>query len=105
MIYVAETMAEAARDVRQAANVFYTVSNGRLWENDAAAKRTFLEAGEELSAEDCDADWYDFLSAHDVIWIGSADYVAEKIERFRRRWGCRTSCCSNPFLACLTRKS
>ena len=97
MIYVAETMEEAARDVRQAANTFYEVSNGRLWESDAAAKRNFLEAGEELRAEDIDADWYDFLLAHDVIWIGSADYVAEKIERFREEVGLSHIMLLEPF--------
>lgn len=97
MIYVAETVEEAARDVRQAANTFYEVSNGRLWENDAAAKRNFLEAGEDLRAKDIDADWYDFLLAHDVIWIGSADCVAEKIERFREEVGLSHIMLLEPF--------
>ncbi len=97
MIYVAETVEEAARDVRQAANTFYEVSNGRLWESDAVAKRNFLEAGEELRAEDIDADWYDFLLAHDVIWIGSADCVAEKIERFREEVGLSHIMLLEPF--------
>ena len=97
MIYVAESVEEAARDVRQAANTFFQVSNGRLWENDAAAKRNFLESGEELSDEDLDADWYDFLRAHDVIWIGSADYVAEKIERFREELGLAHVMLLEPF--------
>ena len=97
MIYVAETMEQAARDVRQAANTFFEVSNGRQWENDPAAKRTFLEAGEELSAEDRDADWYDFLSAHDVIWIGSADHVTDKIERFREEIGLSHIMLLEPF--------
>ena len=97
MIYVAETVEEAARDVRHAANTFYQVSNGRLWKNDAAAKRNFLEAGEELRAEDIDADWYDFLLAHDAIWIGSADYVAEKIERFREEVGLSHIMLLEPF--------
>ena len=97
MIYVAETTEEAARDVRHAANTFYEVSNGRLWENDAAAKRNFLEAGEELRAEDIDADWYDFLLAHDIIWIGSADCVAEKIERFREEVGLSHVMLLEPF--------
>ena len=97
MIYVAETIEEAARDVRQAANTFYQVSNGRLWENDALAKRTFLEAGEKLSDEDRDADWYDFLRAHDIIWIGSPDYVAQKIEQFREEVGLAHIMLLEPF--------
>ena len=97
MIYVAETMEEAARDVRRAANTFFEVSNGRLWKDDAAAKRAILEAGEELSDEDRDADWYDFLSAHDIVWIGSADYVAEKIERFREEVGLAHIMLLEPF--------
>ena len=97
MIYVAETMEAAARDVRHAANTFYRVSTGRLWEDDASAKRSFLEEGEELSAEDCDADWYDFLRAHDIVWIGSPDYVGEKIERFREEIGLSHVMLLEPF--------
>ena len=97
MIYVAETMEEAARDVRQAANTFFDVSNGRLWENRAAAKRAFLEAGEELREDERDADWYDFLRARDIIWIGSADYVAETIERFREEMGLAHIMLLEPF--------
>ena len=70
---------------------------GRLWKNNAAAKRNFLEAGEEPSAADIDADWYDFLLAHDVIWTGSADYVAEKIERFREDVGLSHIMLLEPF--------
>ena len=97
MIYVAETMEEAARDVRQAANTFFSVSNGRLWKDDIAAKRAFLDSGEDLTPADREADWFEFLLAHDVIWIGSADYVAEKIEHFREALGLSHIMLLEPF--------
>ena len=62
-----------------------------------SGKCAFLESGEELSDEDRDADWYDFLLAHDVVWIGSADYVAEKIERFREELGLAHIMLLEPF--------
>ncbi len=97
MIYVAETMEAAARDVRHAANTFYKVSSGRMSGNEAAARRNFLDTGEELRSEDIDADWYDFLLARDVIWAGSPDYVAEKIERFQADMGLSHIMLLEPF--------
>ena len=45
--------------------------------------RSYLDDGEELTLSDREGDWYDFLLAHDIIWVGSPEYVAEKLEQFR----------------------
>ena len=82
MIYVAETAEQAAKDIRAGTNIFYEMSNG--WRpGDEWARRSYLEEGEALSAADRDSDWYDFLLAHNIVWAGTPEQVAEKIHRLR----------------------
>lgn len=96
MIYVAETQEEADRDIRQAANIFYEMSNG--WRPSGEwARRAYLEEGEELTAQDRDGDWYDFLRAHDIIWVGTAELVAEKIAKFKEEVGLKHIMLIEPF--------
>jgi len=80
-IYVADTMEEAARTIRPAINTYYELLSG-VRPNGEWMKRAYLAPGEELTAADAEADWFDFLSARDVIWIGTADHVAEKLQRY-----------------------
>ena len=82
MIYVAKTMEDAARDIRSPINRYWEFISGTRpggeW-----ARLSYLDEGEELTAADRDCDWFDFLHAHGVIWVGTADYVAERIEHYR----------------------
>ncbi len=82
-IYVAESMEEAARDIRPAINKFYQYLDGARpageWN-----RLSYLSEGETLTSADQEADWFDFLLAHDLIWIGDAEFVAEKIEYFQQ---------------------
>lgn len=96
VVYVAETMEEAVRDVRQGINAFYEMSNG--WRPSGEyARRSYLDLGEELSAADRDSDWFDFLHAHDIVWVGTADYVAEKIEKAREEVSLQHVMLAMPF--------
>ena len=61
------------------------------------ARRSYLDLGEELSAADRDSDWFDFLHAHDIVWVGTADYVAEKIEKAREEVGLQHVMLAMPF--------
>ena len=95
-VYVADTMEQAAKDMREPMNLFYELSNG--WRPSGEwARRSYLDEGEELTAADRDGDWYDFLFAHDIIWVGTADYVAEKIEQFREEVGLQHVMLGMPF--------
>ena len=95
-VYVADTMEQAAKDMREPMNLFYELSNG--WRPSGEwARRSYLDEGEELTAADRDGDWYDFLFAHDIIWVGTADYVAEKIEQFREEVGLQHIMLGMPF--------
>lgn len=81
-IYIADTMEEAVETIRPAINIFYELMNGARpageWQ-----RKVYLEEGEEMSGEDRDSDWFDFLQAHDIVWVGTADYVAERIAKSR----------------------
>ena len=46
-------------------------------------KKAYLNKGEELSAADAESDWFDFLMSRNIIWVGTADYVAEKMQDYR----------------------
>ena len=96
VVYVAETMEEAVRDVRSGINVFYEMSNG--WRPSGEyARRSYLDEGEEMSSADRDDDWFDFLHAHDIVWVGTPDYVAEKIEKSREEVGLQHIMLAMPF--------
>ena len=46
-------------------------------------KKAYLNKGEELSQKDADLDWFDFLMLRDIIWVGTGEYVAEKMRQYR----------------------
>ena len=86
VIYVAPTMEDAARDVRPAINKYYEFLSGARpggeWN-----RQSFLNAGETLTANDQTADWFDFLRARNMIWVGTAEHVTEQIHRYREDVG------------------
>jgi len=78
-IYVADTMEAAADAVRPAINTYYELLSGAR-PNGEWMKRAYLAPGEELRDADAQADWFDFLSSRDIIWVGTAEHVAEKLQ-------------------------
>ncbi|MGI9505442.1 MAG: LLM class flavin-dependent oxidoreductase, partial [Geminicoccaceae bacterium] len=78
-LYVADTMESAAADVREAINGYYEFLCGSRPTGEWSRKM-YLEDGAELDSEDRDLDWFDFLQKHRIIWVGTADYVTERIE-------------------------
>ena len=86
VIYVEETMEQAARDIRPAINKYYEFVSGARpgGEWDRAA---FLNADETLDSGDQDLDWFDFLQSRNMIWVGTADYVSERIDQYREQLG------------------
>ena len=86
VIYVADSMEEAERDIRPSINHYYEFVSGSRRDGEWA-RRSFLEAGAELTTADREVDWFDFLQARDIMWVGTADYVAEKIQTFQDEIG------------------
>ena len=82
VIYVADTMEQAAETIRPSINLYYELLSGTRPSGEWMRK-AYLNKDEELSEEDKDMDWFDFLMSRKIIWVGTADYVSERIEEFR----------------------
>jgi alkanesulfonate monooxygenase SsuD/methylene tetrahydromethanopterin reductase-like flavin-dependent oxidoreductase (luciferase family) len=82
VIYVADTMEQAAEVIRPSINKYYELLSGTRPSGEWM-KKAYLNKDEELSAEDADKDWFDFLMERNIIWVGTADYVSDKIEEYR----------------------
>jgi alkanesulfonate monooxygenase SsuD/methylene tetrahydromethanopterin reductase-like flavin-dependent oxidoreductase (luciferase family) len=82
VIYVADTMQQAAEVIRPCINKYYDLLSGARPSGEWM-KKAYLNKDEELTQEDADKDWFDFLMERDIIWVGTADYVSEKIADYR----------------------
>ena len=85
-MYVAPTMEEAIRDAREGVNV----GRGRgvhLNPNDRGRK-ALMNVGEELTNDELNMDWFDFLMKHDHLWVGSPEFVADKMEQYATELDC-----------------
>ena len=82
-VYVAPTMEQAKADIREGINLLFGRSALAM-----AGRKKYIEAEEELSAQDVDDDWFDFLHRHNILLVGTPDYVSEQIEMHRQRFGC-----------------
>ena len=83
---VAPTMEEAIRDAREGVNV----GRGRgvhLNPNDRGRK-ALMNVGEELTNDELNMDWFDFLMKHDHLWVGSPEFVADKMEQYATELDC-----------------
>ena len=85
VIFCAETMEEADALVRPALNHYYEYVGGSqpnpIW------LRGQMLGGKDLSQKDKDADWFDFLQAHNLSLVGTPDYVCEKLAMFQEEIG------------------
>ena len=78
--HIAETNEQAEKQARYGINTFFDMAVGL---NVNWAREGFLAKGEPLSDEDKNLDWYDFLQKYETLWIGSPDFVAERIEKLQ----------------------
>ena len=86
VIYVADSMEQAEQDIRPAINHYYEFVSGARPDGEWA-RRSFLNEGVDLTSAHLDMDWFDFLQSQEILWVGTADYVTEKIESFQDRFG------------------
>lgn len=75
--YVGETMEEAVNTIRGPINAYYEFLGGARPAGEWT-KRGYLDIGEEMTPEDEDMDWFDFLNKRGIIVVGDAKYVADK---------------------------
>ena len=75
--YVGESMEEAVDTIRPTINAYYEFLGGTRPAGEWS-KTAYLDIGEEMTGEDEDADWFDFLNKRGIIVVGDAAYVAER---------------------------
>ena len=86
VIYVAETMEQADKDVRNAINGYYEYLSGSRPEG-SWTRKAYLDDDANPTDEDLNGEWFDFLMKYELIWVGDADYVAEKIQKYNESIG------------------
>ena len=86
VIYVAETMEQADKDVRAAINGYYEYLSGSRPEG-SWTRKAYLDDDANPTDNDLNGEWFDFLMKYELIWVGDADYVSEKIQKYHESIG------------------
>jgi len=84
--HIAETQEEAESEARAGINAFYDTATGL---NPNWARKGLLAEGEEMTPEEEAMDWFDFLQKKEALLVGSPDFVAERIHKFREELNCQ----------------
>ena len=82
-IFVADTMEEARRIMRPVIETAMTYGAGK-W-----ARPTMVGKNEPVSDEDQAEDWLDFLTKRGHTLVGTPEFVAEGIDKWRTEIGCQ----------------
>ena len=86
LTHVAETQEQAEKEARPGVNAFFRAAVGV---NDRWGRRGSVAEDEELTDDDLNMDWFDFAQKKEITWIGSPDYVAEKIAKLQEELDCQ----------------
>jgi alkanesulfonate monooxygenase SsuD/methylene tetrahydromethanopterin reductase-like flavin-dependent oxidoreductase (luciferase family) len=86
IFHMAETREQAEVEAREGINTFFDLISGL---NPNWARQAFLASHEELSDDDRNMDWLDFLQKYEIAWIGSPEDVAERIDKLRSELNCQ----------------
>jgi hypothetical protein len=70
-------MQEAIDTIRPCINAYYEFLGGSRPAGEWT-KHGYLDIGEEMSAEDEQSDWFDFLNKRGIIVVGDAEFVADR---------------------------
>ena len=79
-------MEQADKDVRAAINGYYEYLSGSRPEG-SWTRKAYLDDDANPTDEDLNGEWFDFLMKYELIWVGDADYVAEKIQKYNESIG------------------
>jgi alkanesulfonate monooxygenase SsuD/methylene tetrahydromethanopterin reductase-like flavin-dependent oxidoreductase (luciferase family) len=85
-VHIAETQEQAEKEARDSVNTFLSLVSGL---REGWARNGMVGANETLTNDDLNAEWFDFAQDKEIIWVGSPDYVAEKIHKLRSELNCR----------------
>ena len=76
--YVGESMQEAINTIRPCINAYYEFLGGSRPAGEWT-KHGYLDIGEEMTAEDEQSDWFDFLNKRGIIVVGDAEFVIDRL--------------------------
>ena len=76
--YVGESMQEAIDTIRPCINAYYEFLGGSRPAGEWT-KHGYLDIGEEMTAEDEQSDWFDFLNKRGIIVVGDAEFVTDRL--------------------------
>ena len=85
-IHIAETQEQAEKEAREQVNTMMSLVSGL---REGWARNGMTAVGEELTNDDLNAEWFDFAQKKEIIWVGTADYVAERIDKLRSELNCQ----------------
>ena len=77
-VYVGENMEEAIETIRPAINSYDEFLGGSRPAGEWS-KHGYLDVGEEMTTEDEEGDWFDFLNRRGIIVVGDAKFVTERL--------------------------
>lgn len=84
--YVGESMQEAIDTIRPCINAYYEFLGGSRPAGEWT-KNGYLDIGEEMSNQDEQDDWFDFLNKRGIIVVGDAEFVSERFEEKKNTIG------------------
>ncbi len=75
--YVGKTQEEAENLIRPCINAYYEFLGGSRPAGEWT-KHGYLDIGEDMTSEEEDGDWFDFLNKRGIIVVGSKEFVIER---------------------------
>ena len=85
-VHIADTQEQAEKEARDTVNAYMSLVSGL---REGWARTGLVAADEELTNDDLNAEWFDFAQEKEIIWVGSPDYVAERIDKLRSELNCQ----------------
>ena len=85
-IHIAETQEQAEKEARSQVNAAFPFFTGV---REGWARKGLIAADEQLTDDDMNAEWFDFLQKKEIIWVGTPDYIAEKLDHLRTELNCQ----------------
>ena len=86
LFHMAETQEKAEEEARAGVNAFFDIAVGL---NANWARQGMVGSKEVLSDDDNNMDWLDFLKKYEISWIGSPDFIAERVDKLRSELNCQ----------------
>ena len=85
-VHISETQEQAEKEARPQVNAVFPLLTGV---REGWARKGLVAADEELTNDDLNAEWFDFLQEKEIIWVGTPDYIAQKLDHLRSELKCQ----------------